>query len=111
MEFLNKLESEININMVSDWYLRNVPKQSLHCSFLSFDLLKVMILAEFCSLSLMVWSWSFHRSSERHHQHELQVKVHLSYKSFPPSQEFNVRPIFFMIRRITVSITVSSFEV
>ncbi|VDO90493.1 unnamed protein product [Schistosoma mattheei] len=26
----------------------------------------------------MVWSWSFRRSSERHHQHKLQVEVKCS---------------------------------
>ncbi|KAH9581334.1 hypothetical protein MS3_00008510 [Schistosoma haematobium] len=41
---------------------------------------------KFCSLSWMVWSSSFHRSSERHHQHKFQVQVKCSIFSTYSSQ-------------------------
>ncbi|KAH9595255.1 hypothetical protein MS3_00001375 [Schistosoma haematobium] len=36
------------------------------------------ILLEFCFLKWIACSWSFHRSSERYHQHKLQVEVKCS---------------------------------
>ncbi|CAH8548860.1 unnamed protein product [Schistosoma mattheei] len=39
----------------------------------------------------MVWSWSFHRSSERHHQHKLQLEVKCSNFSICVSHQLPVK--------------------